>query len=173
MLTILHFTLISFFLYKTPRHAQLCMICSWFSQIHMTGFPIYYLLRNKCVLSLNFFLIVLGFKLRASCLLGRDYTTWGTTQHPSTPSFKCMSEILEIGSCSLVKLALNCDPPDFCLLSSKDYRYKLWTPSSSFKVWMKRQIKKWSVRIKVGKKEKIHFCNWLMLILQFKFMGSI
>jgi hypothetical protein len=57
-----------------------------------------------------FFLVVvvLGFVLRASCLLGRSCTI----------SF-CVS-IFKIGSHQLFApgLASNCDPTDFCLLNS-------------------------------------------------------
>jgi hypothetical protein len=44
-----------------------------------------------------------------------------------------MLGIFEIGSCGIncPGLALNCDPPDLCLLKSWDYRHELLVPSSN------------------------------------------
>jgi hypothetical protein len=57
-------------------------------------------------------LVVLGFELRASQLLGRYHLS-----HSASPVF--VLGIFEIGSLEhLCRLASNHDPPDLCLLSS-------------------------------------------------------
>jgi hypothetical protein len=46
-----------------------------------------------------------------------------------------MMDFFEIGSCELFAwLALNCEPPDLCLLSSEDYRHELPVSGRNLKI---------------------------------------
>jgi uncharacterized membrane protein SirB2 len=61
------------------------------------------------------FSVVLGFELRAY-----------TLSHSTSPFF-VMAFFLREGLLNyLLRLASNLNPPDLCILSSKDYRYEPW-----------------------------------------------
>jgi hypothetical protein len=70
-----------------------------------------------------FFLMRLGFKLRASGLLGRCSTAW------ATPPVHFALVLLEMGPLwTLLGLAWHFNPPDLSLPSSWNYRPEPWHP---------------------------------------------